>query len=144
MIIPWEHKSGSENCQKEKNGPYCACEDQVFLKKTGEIGSIDVSDSSDDDSFGATLELVRRRMGALVDRLLDGDISVRPYRLGTFSPCSWCSMQAACRFELGTCDANFLQTLKRTEVFDRIGSRAAESSDATVANKVDSAADGTR
>jgi len=117
---------------------------QVFRKKNGELGSIDASDASDDPSFIATLELVRRRMGEFVDRVLDGDVSVRPYRLGTVSPCSWCSMQAACRFELGTCDTELLQTLKRTEVFDRLGGRATDASGDGVEKYVDGAAGGSR
>ena len=65
--------------------------------------------------------------------MLDGDVGVRPYRLGTLSPCSWCGMAAVCRFEMGLCDVRFLDSLKRSEVFDLLAGRAVGGSTARAA-----------
>lgn len=89
-------------------------------KKDGEIGNIDSSDAADGGSFQAMLDHTRLRLGELADGILDGYIDVKPYRLGTFSPCSWCSMSAVCRFEMGISDVRFLEALKRSDVFKRV------------------------
>jgi len=92
----------------------------IYRKKDGGFGYPDQSDVSDRPSFDALMEHVRTKLGSLADGILDGDIAVRPYRLGTFSPCSWCAFGAVCRFEMGISDVRFLETLKRSEVFQRL------------------------
>lgn len=92
----------------------------VFRKKDGSLGHLDSSDAADAGSFQAVIEHTRAKLGELGDGILDGDVAVRPYRLGTFSPCSWCTMASVCRFEMGICDVRFLETLKRSDVFQRL------------------------
>lgn len=92
----------------------------IFRKQNGELGREDQNDAVPGQSFDRLLAHTRKRMGELAERLLTGDVAVRPYRLGTFSPCSWCRLQAACRFESGLCEVNDLETLKRTEVYERL------------------------
>jgi len=62
----------------------------------------------------------RWKLGQLADGILDGCVEVRPYRLGTLSPCSWCPMTSVCRFEMGLCDVRFYASLSRSDVFDAI------------------------
>ena len=76
------------------------------------------------------LERTKYNLGRLADGLLDGDVAVNPYRLGTLSPCSWCSLASVCRFEMGLCDVRFLDSLKRSEVFDLLAGHAASDSTA--------------
>ncbi len=92
----------------------------IYRKKDGELGHIDDSDAAGGRSFDALLAHTRTKLGELADGILRGDIAVSPYRLGTFSPCSWCPMGSVCRFEMGISDVRFLQTLKRSEVFQRL------------------------
>jgi ATP-dependent helicase/nuclease subunit B len=92
-----------------------------FRKQDGSVGKIDQSDAADAASFQATLDHTRVRLGELADGLLDGNVAVKPYRLGTFSPCSWCPMAGVCRFEMGISEVRFLESLKRSEVFRRLG-----------------------
>ncbi len=92
----------------------------VFHKKDGGLGHINNSDATDKAAFRGVLDHTRTLLGAHADALLDGDVAVRPYRLGNKSPCSWCPMMRACRFETGLSDMRFLETLKRTEVFARL------------------------
>ncbi len=93
----------------------------IYYKKDGELGHADKNDAAPQPSFDAMLEHTRLRMGELADGILDGQVQIRPYRLGTFSPCSWCRMAAVCRFESGLCDVQFLETLKRSEIYVRLG-----------------------
>ena len=93
----------------------------IFRKKNGELGYPDTNDAAPQPSFDAMLQQTRRRMGELADGILDGQVQIRPYRLGTFSPCSWCRMTEVCRFESGLCDVQYLETLKRSEIYVRLG-----------------------
>jgi ATP-dependent helicase/nuclease subunit B len=98
----------------------------VYRKTDGTIGHIDGSDAVDAHSLRALLAYTKRKLGSLADGILDGNADVSPYRLGTFSPCSWCPMAAACRFEMGISEVRFLQTLTRSEVFRLAVSRLPE------------------
>ncbi|UCG16264.1 MAG: PD-(D/E)XK nuclease family protein [Phycisphaerales bacterium] len=93
---------------------------RVGRTKDGRLGWVDTSDGADGDQFDSVLAHVRRRLGELADRIAEGDVTVSPYRLGGFSPCSWCRFSAACRFEFGTSSVRYLEKLKRSEVFRRI------------------------
>ena len=97
----------------------------LYRKKDGEIGHIDESDAADAASFQALLDHVRLKLGQLADGILDGNVAVSPYRLGTFSPCTWCPMSAVCRFEMGISEIRFLDSLKRSEVFRRLAATQA-------------------
>lgn len=93
---------------------------KFMRSRDGRLGNVDKSDGARDDEFDAILAHVRRRLGELVDGVLDGDVTVRPYRMGGFSPCSWCEMGEVCRFEFGLCDVDRKQRFKRSEVFTRV------------------------
>ena len=95
-------------------------------KKDGGIGHVDDSDAADAASFKAILDHTRTRLGQLADGILDGRVAVQPYRLASFSPCSWCPMTSACRFEMGVSDVRFLETLKRSDVFRRLTGNASD------------------
>ncbi|MFQ5589962.1 MAG: PD-(D/E)XK nuclease family protein, partial [Phycisphaerae bacterium] len=97
----------------------------LYRKKDGELGQIDRSDAVSRGSFNALLEHAKAKMGELADGILDGDIAVNPCRAGTYSACSWCPMASVCRFEMGISDVRFLDTLKRSEVFQRLSGDSA-------------------
>ena len=92
----------------------------LYRKRDGELGQIDHSDAASGGSFEALLDHTRAKLGDLADGILRGDIAVNPFRLGTFSPCSWCPMSSVCRFEMGISDVRFLETLRRSDVFNRL------------------------
>ncbi len=92
----------------------------LYRNKDGSAGHIDSSDAADAASFQALLDHTRVKLGQLADGVLDGDVAVNPYRLGTFSPCSWCTMSSVCRFEMGISEVRFLASLKRSELFRRL------------------------
>ncbi|UCF35238.1 MAG: PD-(D/E)XK nuclease family protein [Phycisphaerales bacterium] len=92
----------------------------VFRKKDGKVGHIDASDGAEPGDFQAILQHAAHKLATLADGILDGYVSVNPYRLKDFSPCSWCPMSSVCRFEMGLSDVRFLESLKRSEVFARV------------------------
>lgn len=94
-----------------------SAEYNFFRKKDGEIGHVDSTDAATGADFRNTLEHTRAKLGELADGILDGNVAVTPYRLGTQSPCTWCPMAGVCRFEMGVCDVQFLDSHKRSEVF---------------------------
>lgn len=95
----------------------------VYVKKDGTLGHADRTDAAGPEDFAALLDYTRRQLGELADRILDGDVSVSPYRLRGFSPCSWCEYGSVCRFEFGTSRVRDLEPLSRTAVFARIARR---------------------
>lgn len=95
--------------------------------KSGALNNLGRNDATSDDTFRLVLDHVRTKMGELVDGILDGDVSVRPYRLGTFSPCSWCTMSSVCRFEIGVCDTRRLSRMSRQLALAQFGGFDAES-----------------
>ncbi len=92
----------------------------VFLKKDGSLGHVDQGDAVDEIGLNAILRHTKDTLGALADNIYDGLVAVKPYRLGTSSPCTWCSFGSVCRFELGLCEARFLDRMKRSDVLSRI------------------------
>ena len=87
-------------------------------KADGGIAWIDASDAAESSDFRRLLEHTRRRLGQWADGVMDGQVAVRPYRLGTFSPCGWCPYAAVCRFESGITPVRDLEALKRSQVFE--------------------------
>ncbi len=93
----------------------------VAVRLDGGISNLDRSDAAHPEAFAALLERARYQLGCLADGVLDGDVSVAPYRLRGFSPCAWCRYRSVCRFEFGQGQVRLLDDLTRTQVFDRLG-----------------------
>ena len=88
--------------------------------KAGAIQYESSSDATGSGDFNTLLEHTRCKLGSLADEILDGKVAVSPYRLGTFSPCSWCPFRSVCRYEFGQSGLRFLPSLKRSDVFARL------------------------
>lgn len=70
------------------------------------------------------MDHVARRMGELADRLLDGEIGVRPYRLRRQTPCGSCLFRSVCRYEIQTQPPRTLESFRRSEALARIREEA--------------------
>ena len=92
----------------------------IHRNKDGELGRVESSDGVSASDFAAMLDHTRRKLGELADGVMDGEVAVKPYRLGHVSPCTWCSFGAVCRFEFGESEMRFLESLKRSEVLGAI------------------------
>jgi ATP-dependent helicase/nuclease subunit B len=66
------------------------------------------------------MKYVRSRIAELGDRMIDGDISVAPARLGTWVPCNFCEYRSVCRFDYQTDHPRRLEHLSRSEAFKRM------------------------
>ncbi len=106
----------------EKEGPTSRWSDrfQVYRKADGSHGNVDTSDGATSHEFNMLLDHTRRMLGELSDRVLDGTITVSPYRKGTDSPCSWCDFRAVCRFEFGQDPVRYLKRSKKSQVFKQL------------------------
>jgi ATP-dependent helicase/nuclease subunit B len=100
---------------------------QFARKQDGSISRIDTSDGAEREAFESLLTGTRAKLGELADRVLEGDISVAPYRLRNTSPCTWCAFGPVCRFEYGQEGMRFLDDLKRSEVFAKLTVRGKSS-----------------
>lgn len=97
-----------------------------FRKTDGTIGRIDKTDVAPADSLDRLLAHTGEKLAEWADRILDGHIEVAPYRLKSFSPCSWCDYRGVCRFEPENAETRYLESMKRSEVFRRLASGRSE------------------
>jgi ATP-dependent helicase/nuclease subunit B len=73
---------------------------QVSVRKSdGGWGNRRASDVADPAEFEALLGHVRRKLAELADGVLSGEVGVRPYRIGTDTPCPNCGYRSVCRFD---------------------------------------------
>jgi ATP-dependent helicase/nuclease subunit B len=96
------------------------------ITQTGELYANRSGDATTTDEFAAILSYVRRHVVELVDRIMDGEITVRPYRLGDVTPCPLCDYRPLCRFETPLNRYMTLPVLSRPEVLSKIAKQAAE------------------
>ena len=71
--------------------------------------------------FEKVLKFTERKIVKLAEEILSGGIDVKPYRLSGESPCSYCRYKSVCRFDWQINDYNFLESLKKLQVLDKMG-----------------------
>jgi ATP-dependent helicase/nuclease subunit B len=106
----------------EEDGPESGASKlfNVYRKKDGELGFPEITDGATAQDFDRLLDHTRYKLGELSDRIIDGDVSVLPYRMGNASPCEWCDFRSVCRFEFGQQGLRHLPKLKRSAVFTQL------------------------
>jgi ATP-dependent helicase/nuclease subunit B len=72
------------------------------------------------EDFEAVLRFTGKKIAELAEQIVSGRIDVRPYRLGGESPCRWCKYKSVCRFDWQVNEYNFLESLGKAEVLERI------------------------
>src|SRR5437588_753096 len=72
---------------------------QAHLTKKDGASAKRGSDLVEPEELTALLSRVRHRLGELADKILDGEIGIRPYMLGDDTPCPKCEYHDVCRFE---------------------------------------------
>jgi ATP-dependent helicase/nuclease subunit B len=70
--------------------------------------------------FEAVLKYTEEKIVELAEQIVSGRIDVRPYRLSGDSPCRWCKYRSVCRFDWQINEYNFLESLGKAEVLERI------------------------
>jgi ATP-dependent helicase/DNAse subunit B len=71
--------------------------------------------------FQQVLRYTERKTVELVQEILSGKIDVSPYRLNRRSPCSYCEYRPVCRFDWQINEYNFLESLNKLQVLQKIG-----------------------
>ncbi|MFD0586728.1 helicase-exonuclease AddAB subunit AddB [Paenibacillus sp. GCM10027627] len=69
----------------------------VALKKDGSFYSS--SSVVSNEQWTTLRRSVRKRIGNIGSSIQEGDVSIRPYRLGNKSPCQYCDYKALCQFD---------------------------------------------
>ncbi|MBW8041514.1 MAG: hypothetical protein FVQ85_16170 [Planctomycetes bacterium] len=89
--------------------------------KDGQYGDYGRSGALKPNDFEGVLGFTEKRIVELAKEILSAKIAIRPYRLGTMSPCSYCKYKPVCRFDWQINDYNFLETLNKLQVLEKIG-----------------------
>jgi ATP-dependent helicase/nuclease subunit B len=93
-------------------------------KEDGVFGNYINSGALRPEDFQKVLAFAKTKVVELAKRVVAGDIAVRPYRLGGVSPCSMCEFMPLCRFDWHINDYNFMESLNKTAVLEKIGGEA--------------------
>lgn len=91
----------------------------LYRKTDGDMGEFDRTDAVRRVQLAALLDLVRRRLGELCDRWLDGDVAVLPRAVDGPLPCGQCDYSSVCRFEPRRDRVSILNRMTRSEVVQR-------------------------
>ena len=92
----------------------------VYRKADGGLGNVNASDAVEAGALPKLLDHVRNKMIEFAGAWLDGDISVRPARLGKDLPCTHCAYRGVCRMEYATSMTRPLRSMSRSEVLEDI------------------------
>lgn len=94
---------------------------EVLNVKTGNTGALYANkDSLDHAIFAKLIDYAESAIAQTADEILDGQIAVKPYRLGDVSPCSRCAFRSVCRFDPMVDGYRFLESVNRKEAIERI------------------------
>jgi len=72
------------------------------------------------NDFEKVLEFTNAKIVELAEEILSGRIDVKPYRLGTEPPCSFCKYKSVCRFDWQINDFNPLEPLRKLAALDEM------------------------
>jgi ATP-dependent helicase/nuclease subunit B len=92
-----------------------------FVTKEGnQYGHDNISGALRPDNFEEVLRFTEAKVVQLAEEIISGKIDVRPFRIGTRSPCTYCKFRAVCRFDWQINDYNPLESLNKLQVLERI------------------------
>jgi ATP-dependent helicase/nuclease subunit B len=89
-------------------------------KEDGELGNEHVSDAVRPGQMAALLVHAKKLIGDLAERILSGDISVRPYQINQKTPCPRCEFRDVCRFQPAPRAYADLESLDRREMLQKV------------------------
>ena len=92
----------------------------AHVNKSGEFGKRHSTDVAEADEFAALLKDVRRQLGRMGDQIMDGEVALRPYRIGTITPCANCRYRSVCRFDASINRYRNIPSLPRDQVLREI------------------------
>ena len=92
----------------------------IRVRGDDEIGGGQGNDLVESSDFRALLDEVEHQVVRLADELIDGEIRIRPYKMGTTTPCPNCDFRSFCRFDPATDSYAVMEPKTRAEVLDRL------------------------
>lgn len=95
------------------------------LNQNGSFNKNRTGDSTSSEEFAALLAFVRDKVAEIADRIVCGDVRIRPYRLGDKTPCSSCDYASVCRFDSAVDRYCHLDSVARKDVLDFVVSKGA-------------------
>jgi ATP-dependent helicase/nuclease subunit B len=104
------------------NDPDCTNSDVVNarLKKDGTFGYKGTTDVVEAEELAALLKRVREHVAQVGERIMGGVVDLKPYRMGTATPCPRCSYKSVCRFDASLNHYHHIQNVRREEVLKRV------------------------
>jgi len=94
-----------------------------YVTKNGEpYGNYDKRGALKPADFEKVLKFTEKKMIELAEEIVSGRIEVKPYRLNQKSPCGYCKYKPVCRFDWQINDYNFLESLGKSSVLEKIES----------------------
>jgi ATP-dependent helicase/nuclease subunit B len=89
-------------------------------KGNGQYGDYGRSGALKPDDFEKVLKFTGWKIIELVNKILSGNIDIKPYRLGTKTECSYCEYKSVCRFDWQINDYNDLPSVGKGKVFEEM------------------------
>lgn len=86
-----------------------------MTKKDEQYGYFGTSGAVRKNQLEKILEFTEKSIVELAESIVEGNISVTPYRIKGASPCGWCDMRSVCRFDWQ------VNKYKILESFDKVG-----------------------
>jgi ATP-dependent helicase/nuclease subunit B len=94
-----------------------------IIKEGDQYGNYSISGALRPGDFEKVLRFAEAKAIDLAEEIVSGKIDVKPYRLNTKSPCSYCKYKAVCRFDWQINDYNPLASQRKNEVLEKIGTK---------------------
>ena len=93
-----------------------------YVKQDGDVyGNYGSSGALKPGDFGKVLGFVEWKIAELAEETASGKIEVRPYMLGTKTPCGQCDYRAVCRFDWQVNEYNQLESMGKEEALEKMG-----------------------
>ena len=90
-------------------------------KKDGPFGFFGNSGAVNKKQLEKILEFTQNSIVELAEKIVEGNISVTPYRIKGASPCTWCEMRSVCRFDWQVNKYNILESFDKKSWLNYIG-----------------------
>jgi len=91
-----------------------------ITSKDGQYGNYSISNALEPNHFEKLLQFTEQKIAQIAEGIISGKIDVNPYRLSGKSPCTFCKYKSVCRFDWQINDYNFLESLNKLGVLEKI------------------------
>ena len=93
-----------------------------MLKPKRAVRAAAASPVAEEEQFELLMGHVKRRVAEYGERILNGDIRLDPYEMGTDDACRYCAYHSVCGFDrkLEGCEKRRLQPMDREEVWEKM------------------------